>query len=146
MRGYYINFTSADSKIIYASEGFMDIPLHIKREDFYVEGNIKIDIETGSETEQRKNKQRLAFNQTVPMILQDPSVPSVSKRRALRRVWEINGVDQWQIDEELPKLPDEVLQEQENALLSQGIPVDINPEDDDLVHLVCVEAVTNTIE
>ena len=146
MRGYYINFTSADSKIIYASEWFMDIPLHIKREDFYVEGNIKIDIETGSETEQRKNKQRLAFNQTVPMILQDPSVPSVSKRRALRRVWEINGVDQWQIDEELPKLPDEVLQEQENALLSQGIPVDINPEDDDLVHLVCVEAVTNTIE
>ena len=146
IRGYYINFTSADSKIIYASEWFMDIPLHIKREDFYVEGNIKIDIETGSETEQRKNKQRLAFNQTVPMILQDPSVPSVSKRRALRRVWEINGVDQWQIDEELPKLPDEVLQEQENALLSQGIPVDINPEDDDLVHLVCVEAVTNTIE
>lgn len=146
LRGYYINFTSADSKIIYASEWFMDIPLHIKREDFYVEGNIKIDIETGSETEQRKNKQRLAFNQTVPMILQDPSVPSVSKRRALRRVWEINGVDQWQIDEELPKLPDEVLQEQENALLSQGIPVDINPEDDDLVHLVCVEAVTNTIE
>jgi hypothetical protein len=97
----------------------MDIPLHIKREDFYVEGNIKIDIETGSETEQRKNKQRLAFNQTVPMILQDPSIPAVSKRRALRRVWEINGVDKWQIDEELPKLPDEVLQEQENALLSQ---------------------------
>ena len=146
VKGYYINFTSADTKIIYASSGFMEMPIIIKKKDFYVEGNIKIDIETSSETEVRKNKQRLAFNQTVPLILQDPKIPDVSKRRALRRVWEINGISQDQIDEELPKLPDEVLQEQENMLLADGIYVGINPEDDDLAHLVCVEAVTHTTE
>ena len=48
--------------------------------------------------------------------------------------------------EELPKLPDEVLQEQENVLLAKWISVDINENDDDLVHLVAVEAVTHTVE
>lgn len=146
MKGYYINFTSADSKIVYASSWFMQMPLVIKKKDFFIEGNIKIEIETTSETEARKNKQRLAFNQTVPLILQDPWVPEVSKRRALRRVWEINNIPQEQIEEELPKTVDELIQEQENLLLTDWIYVEINPEDDDLAHLVCVEAVTNTPE
>lgn len=146
MKGYYINFTNADTKIIYASSGFMEMPLVVKKEDFFIEWNFKIEIETSMESEARKNKQRLAFNQTVPLILQDPWVPEVSKRRALRRVWEINNIPQEQIEEELPKTADEVLQEQENMLLAEWIYIWINPEDDDLAHLVCVEAVTNTIE
>lgn len=146
LKWYYINFTNADTKIIYASEGFMEVPIIIKKDDFFIEWNIRIDIETSSETEVRKNKQRLAFNQTVPLILQDTKIPDVSKRRALRRVWEINGIAQEQIDEELPKLPDEILQEQENVLLAEWIYVDIKPDDDDLAHLICVEAVTHTTE
>lgn len=146
IKGYYINFTSADSKIIYASSGFMEMPLVIKKKDFFIEWNFKIEIETSTESEARKNKQRLAFNQTVPLILQDPWVPEVSKRRALRRVWEINDIKQEQIEEELPKTVDEVIQEQENMLLADWIYIDINPDDDDLAHLVCVEAVTNTTE
>jgi hypothetical protein len=97
----------------------MEVPIVIKREDFYIEGNVKIQIESSAETEQRKNRQRLAFNETVPFILQDQSIPAISKRRALRRVWEINGIDMNQIMEELPKLPDEVLQEQENVSLAK---------------------------
>jgi hypothetical protein len=119
MRGYYIHFSDADTKIVYTSEGFMEVPIVIKREDFYIEGNVKIQIESSAETEQRKNRQRLAFNETIPFILQDQSVPAISKRRALRRVWEINGIEMNQIMEELPKLPDEVLQEQENILLAK---------------------------
>ena len=146
MRGYYIHFSDADTKIVYTSEGFMEVPIVIKREDFYIEGNVKIQIESSAETEQRKNRQRLAFNETIPFILQDQSVPAISKRRALLRVWEINGIEMNQIMEELPKLPDEVLQEQENILLAKWIQVDINADDDDLVHLVAVEAVTHTME
>ena len=146
MKGYYIHFSDADTKIVYTSEGFMEVPIVIKREDFYIEGNVKIQIESSAETEQRKNRQRLAFNETIPFILQDQSVPAISKRRALRRVWEINGIEMNQIMEELPKLPDEVLQEQENILLAKWIQVDINADDDDLVHLVAVEAVTHTME
>lgn len=143
---YYINFTDADSKIIYASSWFMEMPLVVKKADFFIEWNFKIEIETSIESENRKNKQRLAFNQTVPLILQDPEVPMISKRRALRRVWEINNIPQEQIEEELPKTADEIIQEEENNLLISWIYIWINPDDDDLTHLVCVEAVTHTLE
>jgi len=145
-KGYYINFTNADSKIVYSSEWFTEVPIVIKKDDFFIEWNLRISIETSSETESRRNKQRLAFNQTIPLLLQDPGIPEISKRRALRRVWEANNVSIEAIEEEIPKLPDEILQEQENLLLAEWIYVDINLDDDDMAHLIAVEAVTYTVE
>jgi hypothetical protein len=65
---------------------------------------------------------------------------------ALRRVWDSNNIPQDSIDVELPKTPDEIIQETENAMIILGEYVDINPDDDDLTHLILVEAVTHLPE
>lgn len=133
---YYENFNNADSKLIFAWMWTSQIPLRLKRKDFIYEWNLAISIESNTQTESRKRKQALAYQITWPLILQDQSINEWSKRATLRRIAEANGIEDEDIDIEIPKTSQQRLQMMENELLNDWEFVDINPDDDDEQHLI----------
>ena len=133
---YFQNFNDADKKLIYAWMWTWTTPLRLKRKDFIYEWNLAISIESNIQSETRKKKQALAYSITAPLILQDQSIPESSKRQTLRRIAEANWVDDEDIDIEIPKMPQQILQQMENELLMDWEYININPEDDDHAHLL----------
>jgi len=133
---YFQNFNDADKKLIYAWMWTWTIPLRLKRKEFIYEWNLAISIESNIQSETRKKKQALAYSITAPLILQDQSIPESSKRQTLRRIAEANWVDEKDIDIEIPKMPQQILQQMENELLMDWEYININPEDDDHAHLL----------
>lgn len=133
---YYQKFNDADKKLIYASTGTGTTPLRIKRKDFIYEWNLAISIESNIQSESRKKKQALAYQITAPLILWDASINESSKRATLRRLAEANGIEDEDIDIEIPLTAQQRLQQMENELLMDGEYIDINPDDDDEAHLI----------
>lgn len=133
---YYQNFSNADSKLIFAWMWTSQIPIQLKRKDFIYEWNLAISIESNAQSETRKRKQAQAYLVTWPLILQDQSINEWSKRHTLRRIWESNWMDSEDIDIEIPKTPQQLMQMLENEMLNDWEYVDINPNDDDEQHLI----------
>lgn len=133
---YYQNFSSADSKLIFAWMWTSQIPIQLKRKDFIYEWNLAISIESNAQSETRKRKQAMAYQITWPLILQDQSINEWSKRHTLRRIAEANWIDWEDIDIEIPKTSQQKLQALENELLNDGEYIEINPNDDHEQHLI----------
>ena len=133
---YYQNFSDADSKLIYAWMWTGQIPLRLKKKDFIYEWNLSISIESNAQSETRKRKQAMAYQITWPLILQDQTINESSKRHTLRRIWEANWMSSEDIDIEIPKTSQQILQSMENEILMDWEYIDINPNDDDDAHLI----------
>jgi hypothetical protein len=82
---YFENFKKADRKIVYAGATTGQSQLVLKREDFIIDGNLSLEIETMAEKEKRFAKETAWRTQNNPMILQDPSINEASKRIVLRK-------------------------------------------------------------
>ena len=134
--GYYENFTSADKKLVLASSGTQTIPLELKRNEFIIDGNLSIKLETSTETESRKNRARVNFAQFYSFIQAEPSISSVSKLIALREYGEISEIPTDKLELIVNRSPEEMKQQMENELLKMGRFVDISPNDDHLAHLI----------
>lgn len=143
---YYENFTDADSKLIFAWSWTSQVPMKLKRKDFVYEGNLAISTESNAQSEVRKRKVALAYLQTAPIVLQDQTINEWSKRETLRRILEANGIEQEDIDIEVPKTTQCRLQAMENELLNNWEYVEINPEDDDEQHLMEIWSLAITPE
>lgn len=133
---YYQNFADADKKLIFAWMWTSQIPIKLKRKDFVYEWNLALSTESNAQTETRKRKQALAYQITWPLILQDQSINEWSKRATLRRIAEANGIEDEDIDIEIPKTSQQKLQAMENELLNDWEYIEINPDDDDEQHLI----------
>jgi len=133
---YYQNFSSADTKLVFAWMWTSQIPIQLKKKDFIYEWNLAISIESNAESETRKRKQAQWYLVTWPLILQDQSINEWSKRHTLRRIAESNWISDEDIDIEIPKTSQQLMQALENELLNDWEYVEINPEDDDEQHLI----------
>lgn len=133
---YYQNFNDADSKLIFAWMWTSEVPIQLKKKDFIYEWNLAISIESNAQSEIRKRKQAQAYLVTWPLILQDQSINEWSKRHTLRRIWESNWMAEEDIEAEIPKTPQQLMQALENELLNDWEYVEINPDDDHDQHLV----------
>lgn len=136
--GYYQNFEKGDRKTVFAGSSTGQIAIVLKREDFVFEGNLTLSIETSAQTEERRRKEAAAYIQTAPLILQDPTINEASKRTTLRRLMQANWISDEDIDAEVPKTPQQKLQEIENEQLKAWIYVPINADDDDEQHLIAM--------
>lgn len=133
---YYQNFNDADKKLIYAWMWTGQLPIKLSKKDFLYEWNLAISIESNAQNETRKRKQAQAYQVTAPLILWDQNINEASKRHTLRRIWESNWMSDEDIDIEIPKTSQQILQSMENEILMDWEYIDINPNDDDEQHLV----------
>lgn len=133
--GYYVNFSEADKKLIYAGSSTGMSPVILERKDFIIEGNLSIEVETSKVKAERQIKENAWRTQNSPLILQDPSINDSSKRIVLRKLLLSWWAEIEDIEEEIPHTAQYLLQQQENAILKTTY-IGINPTDNHAEHLV----------
>lgn len=106
----------------------------IKREDIVGEADFDVDIESKAVSDAKRLEKlqmfRAWFKDVYASMPQD-----VNLRYALRYEGKLSGFDSEIIDGVMAPNADELLAEQENITLSKGDKVDVNPTDDDIIHM-----------
>ena len=133
---YADKFTEADKKVIYAGSSTGQSAIIITRNDFIIDGNLSLKVETSTEREKRLAKETAWRTQTSPLILQDPEVNQSSKRIVMRKLLLAWWADMEDVEEEVPMTAQYLLQQTENKILKSWELILPNPDDDDDEHLV----------
>lgn len=85
-RGYVANFKDTDEKSIRLNNGLGQVTYTLKRKDFVTDNDIDIKIVSQSEKEEMQEREKAAYMGSVSIILQDPSIPEISKKFAIRKL------------------------------------------------------------
>lgn len=143
LRWYLENFAAGDKKIISMNTGVGVIPVQLTAKDFLIGLQVKIKIVSKGTIDAQKNKEKLALN-VLAAFIQAANVPEISKTFMLREMAISNGLDEMKVLSIIPKMPQELIAENENALLLNGFDVTIKPTDDDVAHLVLHNAASKS--
>ena len=144
--GYYENFTDADKKLVFAWIGTTEQPLHIKRSDFIIDGNLSIKLISTAETEKQKQRKKLNFSQFYAFLQWLPNIPQISLITALREFWEDSEIEPRILEKIMWKTPQEALQLNENEVLKMWEFIDINSTDDHYTHMITCDRTTTSWE
>ena len=85
-KGYQENFASADKKLVSINANFEYKSMSLAKDDFLSSQIPFITVGTRSDVDWQKQKDILFWDKTLPLFMQDPTVPEVSKDIA-RRMW-----------------------------------------------------------
>lgn len=134
-RGYIENFESADKKIVELHTGLGTTYITLTRKELLASVSVNVKIESYFEMKKLKDEMYLKLSQlnagTATMNL-----PEISRMALLRDMAKASGVDELGVDVYLHPSPQEQMQLNENVALSKNIFVPINPNDDDLTHII----------
>ena len=106
-RAYQENFTSANKKFILLSANFEYKTLGLKRDQFLTSESPMVKIGTKSEINAISEKDKAFLNAFLPIILQDPRIPEISKIFTWRETLRQNGQTPNQIYTKVPLTKDE---------------------------------------
>lgn len=90
-RTYQENFSGKDEKFIRLSNGFNTIQAIFRRDDFLGVEDIDFTIESKKKAGQMREQMKLQFAAKLPMILQDPAVPKITKSIAFQYSLKLDG-------------------------------------------------------
>lgn len=91
-RSYHENFDRKSVKNIVINTRLGQTPLTVKKKDIITGMDIDIKIVNKSELDAEKEKERAGFFATLPMVLQDPEAPAISRNLAKRKAFILSGV------------------------------------------------------
>lgn len=135
-RCYVEFFPQAEEKLVEVTGAFGMQSLTLYRKQFLHESAPKIVIKSKLASDGEREKQRVAFAATIPLILQDPTKPMVSRRFAERELMRLHGLPKEKINVLVPPTPDELAAHRENELLSRNEIAKIEASEDHLSHIV----------
>lgn len=141
----YRQFLSrSQKKVVRLQSGFGVRYTTISRKDFITIQDPDVTITSKSELATKRDKERLYFAQTAPMLLQDPSKP-IASRNFTQRYWlKLNGVPRDMIEIMVPETPDEQQATLENELLSKNVLATLDVNEDHLSHMLIHSAAEDT--
>lgn len=90
-RSYQEFFSSSDSKFIRISNGFNTNQTKFRRDDFLGCESVDFSIESKKKIGQLREQMKAQFAATLPIILQDPSVPKITKSVAFKYQLKLQG-------------------------------------------------------
>lgn len=90
-RTYQENFSNSDEKFVRLSNGFNTNQMIFRRDDFLGVEDIDFSIESKKKSGQMREQMKLQFNAKLPMILQDPNVPKITKSIAFQYSLKLDG-------------------------------------------------------
>ena len=90
-RSYQEFFSSSDEKFIRISNGFNTNQTKFRRDNFLWTEDIDFTIESKKKSNQLREQMKVQFAATLPIILQDPSVPKITKSIAFRYQLKLQG-------------------------------------------------------
>lgn len=137
-------FARSQKKVIRLQSGFGVRFTTITRKDFITVQDPDVSIVSKTELASRKDKEKQAFGAIIPLILQDPSKPEVTRNFAMRYLLKLNEVPPDVINVLAPDSPDEQRAHMENELLSRNMTATLDIQDDHLSHMVIHSASEDT--
>lgn len=90
-RTYQENFSANDEKFIRLSNGFNTNQAVFRRDDFLGVEDIDFTIESKKKVGQMREQMKLQFSAKLPLILQDPNVPKITKSIAFQYSLKLDG-------------------------------------------------------
>lgn len=131
-RLYKQNFQEAEVKVVRIKSALGSQFVKISRKTFITNQDPDIYIGSKLEIEQKRQRDRVAFASVVPLLLQDPSTPNVSRNFIKRHLLRLNNITLEEISIMVPDSPDEMKAKMENELLvknNNDAEVDVMRED-----------------
>lgn len=106
-RSYQANFADGLKKFIVLNQNFEWKTVTIERDNLYTKNSPTIIVGSTADIEAINEKHKQYMNMQLPIILQDPSTPEVSKNFAKRLTYKLNGLTDNEINVICPLSPDE---------------------------------------
>lgn len=90
LRGYVENFESGDRKLVQINTGIGEIPLSLRKKDFLIGLQVKIQITTKSQIKQERAEQNAGMSQMMTLFMSSDLKP-IEKKMLLRDMAELQG-------------------------------------------------------
>ena len=139
LRGYLEKFTDWDRKIVNINTWFGIFPQELRKKDFLSEENVRIQVITVAELDKRRDKERLAYANTLP-LLQTIQRPIAAQNYSYRRYLTSSGIPEPQVEIEVPLTPQEIIAGENVAMLIWWILPKVKEDYDPLTHLISIKA------
>lgn len=139
LRGYMEKFSDGDTKLVNFNTWFGIIPRELRKKDFLSEKMVRIQVITIAELDKRKDKERVAYATTLP-LLQTLQRPKAAQNYSYRRYLTSSWIPEAQVEIEIPLTPQEIVAMQNVELLILGDFVKVKPDYDPLTHLIAIKA------
>lgn len=97
-RAYQEFFGGKDKKFIRIAGSFWVNTIEFRKDDFMAKEDPDIMVESESQVRAMREQQKLQFQAQLPIILQDPSIPAISKNYARRYSLKLMGMTRDQIN------------------------------------------------
>lgn len=141
-RTYQEYFDYADTKLVRIANGFWISNIEFRRDDFIGWEDLDIVIESRKYVEQLREKQKISFMAKLPLLLQDPNIPTISKKIALRYSLKLDWMQKDYINVMVPPTTDELSAQQKISLINNedndGALID-NMDEDHYTYLILFE-------
>lgn len=147
-RAYYENFKFSDEKNIILNKKFWSVPMTVKKKDIITWYDIDIKIISKSEREAEQQEMSLQFDAVLPMILQDPSIPSISKNVARRKSLRLKHIEKEETYMLVPPTIEEIKAQDDITLINMGeMPSLPEPYEDIMTYIIVYQqAIPNKVK
>ncbi len=136
-RSYKEFFSSFDQKIIRILGWLGLITKTFIKEDFLGSKDPDIFISSKSMSDMMNQKEKSNFFALYPITLQDNTIPTISKKFALRKLYELNWISEEEIKILVPYTYEELQALEDLKLINKNIPIEVvNMEEDHLSFII----------
>ena len=139
LRWYLEKFADGDVKMVNFNTWFGIIPRELRKKDFLSEKMVKIQVITIAELDKRRDKERLAYANTLP-LLQTLERPKAAQNYSYRRFLTSSWIPEAQVEIEIPLTPQEIVAIENVEALTYWEFVEVKPDYDVLTHLIAIKA------
>ncbi len=117
---YRKNFKEGSKKIIRVVTSFGTNVVELRKKDIDCATDPDIYVQYRSQAKALSEQEKAGFMATLPLILQDPSTPKISKKFAYRKAMRLNGMKRDEVYAQVPKDGDEMAADDAVQLINKG--------------------------
>ena len=133
-RCYQEYFSSKDRKFIRIAGSFSVNNVEFRKDDFMGNEDVDVVIESESQVKAMREQQKLQFQAQLPIILQDPGTPEISKNYAKRYSYKLMGLSRDQIAVLVPYTYEELDAMMKVKLINANDPLALELDNLDVDH------------
>lgn len=122
-RAYKINFRASQKKIIRITKPFGDINIEFKKKQFITKEDPEVKVISQAEKQAEDEKGRAYLAPLLMSTMNNPNISSISKTMAMRRLFEMNGMEKEEAEVYAPPSPEELDAKQKLILINNNDPL-----------------------
>jgi hypothetical protein len=133
-RCYQEFFSNKDRKFIRIAGSFSVNTVEFRKDDFMGSQDPDVVIESEGQVKAMREQQKLQFQAQLPIILQDPNTPTISKNYAKRYAFKLMGLSREQIAVLVPLTYEELDAQNKVKLINENNPLALQIDEMNVDH------------